>query len=132
MSLKNRVPDRSWTKKDFKTEWFSGSGAGGQHRNKHQNCLRLTHIESGIQVVAQNSRSRQTNMKDGLTRMADLLVEAYYGKKSKERSPETERVRTYHTEDNYVLDHKTNNRSSWQAYELDDDIILRRKAAING
>jgi len=29
---------------DFKVEWYSGTGAGGQHRNKHQNSVRLTHI----------------------------------------------------------------------------------------
>ena len=46
------------TKKDFKLDWFSGSGAGGQHRNKHQNCLRLTHIPSGITVTSQTLQPR--------------------------------------------------------------------------
>ena len=46
------------TKKDFKLDWFNGSGAGGQHRNKHQNCCRITHIESGLTSIGQDSRSR--------------------------------------------------------------------------
>jgi protein subunit release factor A len=37
----------SVTKKDFNVDYFSGKGAGGQYRNKHQNCVRLKHIESG-------------------------------------------------------------------------------------
>ena len=32
---------------DFRIDYFSGTGAGGQYRNKHQNCVRLTHTESG-------------------------------------------------------------------------------------
>lgn len=46
------------TKKDFKLEWFSGTGAGGQYRNKHQNCCRITHIESGLTCTGQTQRDR--------------------------------------------------------------------------
>jgi len=43
-----KMEDIHYTKKDFKIDWYSGSGAGGQHRNKHQNCCRIIHIESGF------------------------------------------------------------------------------------
>ncbi len=56
----------SITKKDFKLEWFSGTGAGGQYRNKHQNCLRLTHIESGVTVTGQSNRDRIANQKEAM------------------------------------------------------------------
>ena len=52
----------SITKKDFNIDWFSGSGAGGQYRNKHQNCCRLTHIESGLTATGTRSRSRKQNL----------------------------------------------------------------------
>lgn len=52
---------KSYTKKDFHIDWFSGSGAGGQHRNKHQNCCRITHIETGLRAQGTESRSRATN-----------------------------------------------------------------------
>ena len=54
----------SITKKDFKIEYFSGTGAGGQHRNKHQNCVRLHHAESGVIVTGQSHRERQSNIKE--------------------------------------------------------------------
>ncbi len=46
---------------DLKIEWYSGSGAGGQHRNKHQNSIRLTHVPSNITVTAQ-CRSRENSL----------------------------------------------------------------------
>ena len=54
----------SVTKKDLDIKFFSGIGAGGQHRNKHQNCVRLTHHDSGVTVTGQTSRSREQNLKE--------------------------------------------------------------------
>ena len=57
---------------DFYVEWFSGSGAGGQHRNKHQNSCRLYHLPSGL-VETRQGRSRVSNLKDAKTALIRLL-----------------------------------------------------------
>lgn len=44
----------------YAVEWYSGSGAGGQHRNKHQNCCRLRHLPTGL-VESQQGRNRIDN-----------------------------------------------------------------------
>lgn len=54
----------SITKDDFIIHWFSGTGSGGQHRNKHQNCCRLQHPESGASSTGQSSRSREDNLRE--------------------------------------------------------------------
>jgi len=53
----------SITKKDLDIQWFSGTGAGGQHRNKHQNCCRLFHPDSQVRVTGQSHRNREANLK---------------------------------------------------------------------
>lgn len=50
---------------DLSYRWHSGTGAGGQHRNKTQNCLELTHLPTGISVSA-DGRSRRDNERDAL------------------------------------------------------------------
>ena len=57
------------TKKDFKISYFSGSGPGGQNRNKNQNCVRIYHPESGANAVGQSHKSRQQNLKEALTNL---------------------------------------------------------------
>lgn len=57
----------SITKKDFKIDYFSGKGAGGQHRNKHQNCIRLTHTDSGVTCTGQSSKERSANLREAFT-----------------------------------------------------------------
>ena len=52
------------TRKDFRVDYFSGTWAGGQYRNKHQNCVRLTHNETGIVTTGQEQRSREQNLRD--------------------------------------------------------------------
>ena len=56
----------SVTKKDLKVEFFSGTGAGGQYRNKHQNCVRIHHPDSGAIVTGQSQRSRPENIREAL------------------------------------------------------------------
>ena len=54
----------SVTKKDLDINFFSGTGAGGQHRNKHQNCVRMFHKESGARSVGQSHREKQVNLRE--------------------------------------------------------------------
>ena len=60
----------SVTKKDFEVTWFSGKGSGGSHRNKHQNCCRLKHKDTGIITTGQSHRERLQNQKEALSNMA--------------------------------------------------------------
>jgi protein subunit release factor B len=56
----------SITKKDLNITFFSGTGAGGQYRNRHQNCVRIIHSESGAISTGQSNRDRQSNIKEAL------------------------------------------------------------------
>lgn len=51
-----------WRPEDCDIAWFSGSGAGGQHRNKHANCARITHRPTGLVRVAQTRSRVQSQM----------------------------------------------------------------------
>lgn len=114
-----RFPDHSWTKKDFKIDWFSGTGAGGQHRNRHQNCVRITHIESGISVTGQSHRERQRNFDDAFKRLAEQVVTWHYGENVKLRAPVTTVIRTYNHSENRITDHRSNSKFSYKNFELD-------------
>lgn len=59
------------TKKDLTITWYSGSGAGGQHRNKHPNCCRIKHEDSGVMVTAGEQRSREQNLRKAFNRLAN-------------------------------------------------------------
>ena len=61
----------SVTKKDLTIEYFSGTGAGGQYRNKHQNCVRIKHKESGAVVSGQSHRNRQANLKEAFKNLLE-------------------------------------------------------------
>jgi len=59
------------TKKDFVVAWYSGTGAGGQHRNKHMNCCRITHPASGATGSCQTERSAEQNKKIAFRRLSE-------------------------------------------------------------
>jgi len=117
------------TKKDFKLEWFSGTGAGGQHRNKHQNCCRITHIETGFMETGQNSRERPSNQRDAFTKLAKRVIAHYAVEEDREIS--NERIRTYHEPRNIVTDHASGLTQEYKHVVTDanlgDMIEARRK-----
>lgn len=56
----------SITKNDLEVDWFSGTGCGGQYRNKHQNCCRIRHKDSGVIATGQSQRDRPSNLKEAM------------------------------------------------------------------
>jgi protein subunit release factor B len=64
-------PVLSLTRDDFRIDWFSGSGAGGQNRNKVKAACRVTHIASGAQSECQEERLASQNFKKAFTRLVE-------------------------------------------------------------
>jgi peptide chain release factor 1 len=106
----------TFNERDFKIEWYSGTGAGGQHRNKHQNSCRITHIPSSEIVTAQ-CRSRENSLNEAKTEIMvrlnsvarnGQLLELAADRKAQVGSGERgDKIRTYRFQDNLVKDHRT-------------------------
>ena len=62
--MKNKELLFSVTKKDFEISYFSGKGSGGQHRNRHMNCVRIVHPNSGARATGQSERSLERNKRE--------------------------------------------------------------------
>jgi len=95
---------------DVEVSWFSGSGAGGQYRNKHQNCCRLLHKPTGLRCVGQRERSREKNLADAMMRLA-AKVRAHLELPDERRAGGVV-VRTYHLERGVVTDHATEQQAA--------------------
>ena len=122
------------TKKDFKLEWYSGQGAGGQHRNKHQNCCRITHPESGLTVNGTESRSRVENQRTAFTKLAKMVIDWHRQGEAVLEATErpTETIRNYHEPRNEVLDKTSGHKQPYKTVviggDLADMIAARRNA----
>lgn len=104
---------------DFRIDWFSGSGAGGQHRNKHQNCCRYTHLPTGTVVKAEgrertkNLQAVKDEMKKRLDKMGDLVHSGRLGQIRKDQIGSGQRgdkIRTIRIQADEALDHRTGKR----------------------
>lgn len=118
------------TKKDFVIEWFSGTGKGGQHRNKHQNCCRIRHKDSGLKAQGTESRERAANQKKAFTRLAKLLLSHYCAPEEKERYKANTTIRNYHAVRNEVHDKASGLKQTYKHVVLDGnlgDMIEQRK-----
>jgi peptide chain release factor 1 len=100
------------TEEQFRYEWFSGTGKGGQHRNKHQNCCRCIHEPTGIQANGTNSRSREDNKRAAYITCLSR-VQAHFHKDKERFLAGNERIRTYHEPDNRVVDHASGYQDTW-------------------
>ena len=122
--------------KDVRTEWFSGTGAGGQHRNKHQNSCRLIHEPTGIVVTAQ-CRKREQSLAQA---WADLeaRVQQQHTTQSERivnslRSEligtgmRADKIRTYRFQDDSVKDHVSGREARASAVMRGDFDLLHNR-----
>ena len=120
------------TKKDFRLEWYSGTGAGGQHRNKHQNCCRIIHIDTGFVERGTSHRDRPSNQREAFTKLSDRVIAFYFGKKEVDKQNK-EVIRNYHGVRNEVHDKKSGFKQSYKEVVLNGnigDMIEARKEAM--
>jgi peptide chain release factor 2 len=111
-------------KKDFNVQTFRASGPGGQHRNKVETAVRITHIATGVTAEATNSRSQADNKKAAFQKLVMKLVAYYKEEGVKERKINLgwgEKIRTYHEPRGVVKDHRTGVEASY-AVVLDGGI----------
>jgi len=104
--------------KDLKIEVMRAGGAGGQHVNKTESAVRITHIPTGITVSMQDERSQQRNKEKALqilkARVYEKLEEERLTKIEKERKSQvgsgdrSERIRTYNYPQNRITEHRIN------------------------
>ncbi|MGB0467202.1 MAG: peptide chain release factor 1 [Pontibacterium sp.] len=105
-------------KADLRVDTFRASGAGGQHVNKTDSAIRLTHIPTGVVVECQEERSQHKNRAKAMSLLASRLQAAETEKHAAEQAStrkslvgsgdRSERIRTYNYPQGRVTDHRIN------------------------
>lgn len=112
--------------KDIKIDTYRSSGAGGQHINKTDSAIRITHLPTGIVVTCQDQRSQTKNKERAFAVLATKLYDYYQGQKDEAYASlrkgqvgtgdRSERIRTYNFPQGRVTDH----RIGFTVYSIDE------------
>ncbi|MGB5165416.1 MAG: peptide chain release factor 1 [Woeseiaceae bacterium] len=111
---------------DLRVDTYRASGAGGQHVNKTDSAVRLTHLPSGIVVECQDERSQHKNRARAMSLLQARLLDAQVEEQASEQAEKrkllvgsgdrSERIRTYNYPQGRVTDHRIN----LTLYKLDE------------
>ena len=111
---------------DLRVDTYRASGAGGQHVNKTDSAVRLTHLPSGIVVECQDERSQHKNRARAMSLLQARLLDAKVAEQETEQAQQrkllvgsgdrSERIRTYNYPQGRVTDHRIN----LTLYKLDE------------
>lgn len=103
---------------DYRIDKFNASGPGGQHVNKTESAIRLTHYETGITVQCQDEKSQHKNLAKAIRELKARVYDRRRQEEDKKRSDQrktligsgdrSQRIRTYNFSENRVSDHRIN------------------------
>jgi peptide chain release factor 1 len=120
------IDDVDIDKSDLRIDTYRSSGAGGQHVNKTDSAIRITHLPSGIVVECQDERSQHKNRARALSLLQARLLDAARSTQAAEQAQSrkalvgsgdrSERIRTYNFPQGRVTDHRIN----LTLYKLDE------------
>lgn len=122
--------------KDLEIDTYRSSGAGGQHVNKTESAIRITHKPTGIVVACQEERSQIKNREKAMNYLKTKLYDFYQSQADKEYADKrksqigsgdrSEKIRTYNFPQNRVTDHRINftmyNLENFMNGEIDEMI----------
>ena len=121
---------------DLRIDTYRASGAGGQHVNKTDSAIRITHIPSGLVVECQDERSQHKNRARAMSLLSARLLNAAQSKQASEQAAHrkslvgsgdrSERIRTYNFPQGRVTDHRIN----LTLYQLSDVIDGKLESVI--